>query len=128
MKRFTHIDTGGHGYLSVPKKLIKSLDLVHEISGFSGLSANRVYLEEDYDSDVFLKALDAKGIKYKVKSTYNPRFNRRHCYRVDLFDLKVGQVIERADGERCVVHSIMGNQVQVGAYKPVDYSKLCKIW
>jgi hypothetical protein len=85
----THIDTGGHGYLSVSKKdiLLVGMDPA-EISGYSGMDFNRVYLEEDSDATLFMNKAEEKGIRVIVKGGYNLSFSNHHNYNSRLFNLK----------------------------------------
>lgn len=50
----------GHGWLRVDPKLIMEFDLADKISGFSYQDLRWVYLEEDLDAGVFLKAAESK--------------------------------------------------------------------
>lgn len=81
----THIDTGGHGYYSVSKKDIKLLGIENEISGFSGQSLNRVYLEEDCDGTLLYEKAKQFGYELKRKSGYNLKFGITHNYNPALF-------------------------------------------
>lgn len=126
-RTFTMIDTGGHAYLSVPKQLIIDLGLTDKISGYSGLSATRVYLEEDCDAPMFLHVLDKEGVLYTVKDGYNPKFNITHNYSKDLIDLKVGDIVVRSDGYNFKITAIAGEKVTIDGFDPISYSKLCKI-
>lgn len=87
MKNFTHFDTESHGYLSVSKKDILKYGInPEEISQFSGMTFNRVYLEEDCDMNIFLKKLDDLGIQYKIRWKHNKNFSIHHNYKSKLFD------------------------------------------
>jgi hypothetical protein len=92
----TKIDTGSHGYLSVSKKdiILSGLD-VNKISGYSGHTLNRVYLEEDCDASLFYDTCESKGIEIKVKYSYNLRFNITHNYNPKLFNYspKINDII-----------------------------------
>lgn len=82
----THIDTGGHGYLSVSKKDIIDLGIMPSLfSTFSGQTISRVYLEEDCDATAFLEAAKAQGVEVKIKSGYNLSFSCSHNYNPLLF-------------------------------------------
>lgn len=83
----TKIDTGGHGYLSVSKKdfLLSGLN-PSEISGYSGHTFSRIYLEEDCDAALFYDACEKNGIKLDVKNGYNLNFNVHHNYDAKLFN------------------------------------------
>lgn len=50
-----HSDAG-HGWLEVPRKLVKALGIEAEISSFSYQKHGTVYLEEDSDAPKFIKA------------------------------------------------------------------------
>src|SRR5690349_20579028 len=84
----THIDTGGHGYLSISKTDFSLVLEPSEVSGYSGHNLNRMYLEEDQDASKFMQRAESKGIKVEVKSGYNLKFNCTHNYNPDLFSFK----------------------------------------
>lgn len=50
-----HSDAG-HGWLEVPRKLVKALGIEAEISSFSYQRGADVFLEEDSDAPKFIKA------------------------------------------------------------------------
>ena len=81
----THIDTGGHGYYSVSKKDIQTLGISDKISGYSGQTLDRVYLEEDCDATLLYDRAKELNIKIDCKSGYNPKFSVNHNYNPDLF-------------------------------------------
>lgn len=87
--KVTHIDTGGHGYLSVSKKdiLLVGLD-TSEISGYSGMNFKRVYLEEDLDASLFMDRAKKNGFQVIVKQGYNLNFSIHHNYVASLFHLE----------------------------------------
>ena len=72
-KLFFHNDAG-HGWLAVPRKLIKELGIEEKISAFSYIRGKTVYLEEDDDCFCFFEAIKEAGRafllveKYKVRS------------------------------------------------------------
>jgi len=84
--KVTHIDTGGHGYLSVSKKDFIGICSPMNISGYSGHNLTRIYLEEDSDATKFFEACEKEGIVPVVKSSYNLKFNCTHNYKPELFD------------------------------------------
>lgn len=91
----THIDTGGHGYVSVSKKDIQLLGIADKITGYSGHNFERVYLEEDQDAYTFFMAAEGLGIQVKQKSGYNLKFNITHNYKPELFAYRpqIGQSV-----------------------------------
>ncbi len=123
--KITHIDNGGHGYYSVSKELIKELNFQNEISGFSGMDKNRVYLEEDCDANKFFKKLDELGLKYEIKESYNLNFRKSHNYDVKFFDVKIGDELTLHDGTIHKVSNIEGNNLFFGRYK-LSFDKISK--
>lgn len=94
--KVTFIDTAGHGYYSVSKKDILLVGVDPKlISGFSGQSLTRVYLEEDCDAPIFFDKAKAYQFVVVVKSSYNEHFRIRHNYKADLFAYvpKVGDLL-----------------------------------
>ena len=92
----TKIDTGGHGYLSVSKKdFLLSGVKPSEISGYSGHTLNRIYLEEDCDATLFYNTCEKLGIQINVKDSYNLKFNITHNYNFELFNYvpKINDII-----------------------------------
>ena len=84
----THIDTGGHGYYSVSKNDIELLGIADKISGYSGHTFNRVYLEEDCDAALLYDRAKELGIEINRKQGYNLKFNVTHNYKPELFNWK----------------------------------------
>lgn len=66
IKKYFHSDTG-HGWLAVKRKEVESLGLVDKISSFSYQKGKTVYLEEDVDAGLFLKAMKDSGTEVEVK-------------------------------------------------------------
>jgi hypothetical protein len=54
--RFTYYEDSGHAWLEVPYSALVTLNLHHQITGYSYQQDNMVYLEEDYDAVLFAKA------------------------------------------------------------------------
>ena len=82
----THIDTGSHGYYSVSKKDIEYLGISDKISGFSGHTLNRVYLEEDCDAMLLYNRAEEMGVevirKCGIKEVISSCFDARHTIRL----------------------------------------------
>jgi hypothetical protein len=99
MKTFKHLDTGGHGYLSVAKKDIEKYGISpNEFTGYSGHTLTRMYLEEDQDATTFLNILQNKGIEYRIEGSY-VKSVISHNYNPELFDWtpQVGDVLIQCD-------------------------------
>ena len=75
-----HADPG-HGWLEVKRFELIRLDILDKISPYSYQKGDTVYLEEDCDAGVFLKAKKLAGEEFKVKEEYKentPIRNYRH--------------------------------------------------
>ena len=57
----------GHGWIAVKVSLLRELGITGQISGCSFVKGGTAYLEEDCDAERLIRALDAKGIAYKVE-------------------------------------------------------------
>ena len=66
IKKYFHSDSG-HGWLAVKRKEVESLGLADKISTCSYQKGKTVYLEEDVDAQVFLKAMKDSGTDVEVK-------------------------------------------------------------
>ena len=128
----THIDTGGHGYYSVSKKDIILLGIEKEISGFSGLNFNRVYLEEDCDGNLLYNRAKEMGIEIKRKSGYNLKFNITHNYSPELFawipkikDVliinKAGYLLKAITPANLIIEDDNGKQFRISTNNPFRY-------
>jgi hypothetical protein len=104
----THIDTGGHGYLSVSKEDLLLVLTPDQVSRCSGHSLTRMYLEEDLDASLFMNTAEAKGIKVEVKSSYNEHFKCTHNYKPELF----------------YWHPVVGNEVEISGNGWFTISKI----
>lgn len=60
IKTFYFHQDAGHGWLAVPRKELKALGILTQISGYSYQKGQTVYLEEDIDAQIFLDAYRAK--------------------------------------------------------------------
>lgn len=67
MKKVFHSDPG-HGWLAVKMSELKMLGIETQISSYSYVKGKTVYLEEDCDAGVFIKAAKAKGFTVEVQS------------------------------------------------------------
>lgn len=66
-RTYTFISDPGHGWLSVPFVDLVALNIQTQISAYSYVRENSVYLEEDLDYSTFLNAAQAAGWNVKVK-------------------------------------------------------------
>lgn len=73
---FSSISDPRHGWLSVSIKDIKDLGIADKITRFSLMNSTRVFLEEDVDMGVFLKAAKNAGWEIEIKENYS---NKASC-------------------------------------------------
>lgn len=134
--RTTHIDTGGHGYLSVSKKdFILAGGDPKAITGCSGHTLTRIYLEEDCDQNYFWDVATANGFKIERKSGYNLKFGITHGYKPELFDYqpKIGDIVTLSDnatykivdirpnGKIIVMHTVSRMQYGISGRNPFEH-------
>lgn len=72
-RKYKYIQDPGHGWLSVPKKDVEMLGIGNQITKFSYMKGNRVYLEEDRDASVFLAEAQNYGIDYEITESHSNR-------------------------------------------------------
>lgn len=63
----------GHGWLAVKRQELIDLGIEKNISGYSYQKGNTVYLEEDCDMGIFVKALQGRNIEFKHRSSYQEK-------------------------------------------------------
>lgn len=109
--KVTKIDNGSHGYYSVSKDIIRELNLVFQISSYSGMTRSRVYLEEDADAKLFFDECKEKNIEIEIKHSYNPKFNYFHNYKPSYFNLRINDCIRLWNQEIVTITSMIGEQI-----------------
>jgi len=69
MKTLTlnYYQDSGHGWVKAKLSLLQKLNIVDQISPYSYLRKDNVYLEEDCDLSRLYEALDKAGITLKLK-------------------------------------------------------------
>ncbi len=70
MHTFTFHSDPGHGWLEVPRKMLQELGIREQISAYSYVKGDRVFLEEDCDASRFIHALRATGADFKTVDSY----------------------------------------------------------
>lgn len=63
----------GHGWVAVKRKVLEGFMPLSEVSSFSYVKGETVYLEEDVDAARFLKAVEAQGYTVALQSRYTDR-------------------------------------------------------
>jgi hypothetical protein len=70
----------GHGWVKVPKKLLKKLEIDEKITAYSYMRNDQAYLEEDLDLSTFIKAMQAKGYKVAFKDFHTNKTSKIRNY------------------------------------------------
>lgn len=109
--KVTLIDTESHGYYSVSKDIIRELDLIDQISICSGMTRNRVYLEEDGDAKLFFDECEKRNIEIEVKHSHNPKFNYSYSYKPIYFNLNINDRIQLWNEEIVTITSMIGEYI-----------------
>lgn len=71
-RTFIYYQDAGHGWIKVPKYILKDLGIENQITACSYQRDDQAYLEEDLDASTFIKA-------YKEKCNKEPKFNSKFC-------------------------------------------------
>ena len=79
MKFNFHSDPS-HGWVKVPKSLIKKLGIEDKISSFSYVKNDYVFLEEDCDLALFLDAMKKEGTKVEFREYHTDRNSKIRSY------------------------------------------------
>ena len=61
----------GHGWLKVKTALLNKLGIEQEVSSYSYVRGEYVYLEEDCDASIFIDALKTSGVEPKYVEHVN---------------------------------------------------------
>ena len=69
MKVYTLLQGPGHAWLEVTRGELIALDIVDKISGYSYQLGHKVFLEEDVDAGIFIKAMKLE--RKQVKEVYS---------------------------------------------------------
>jgi hypothetical protein len=68
-----YISDPGHGWLEVPKTLLKELAIQDKITAYSYENGRMVYLEEDCDMATFMQACYANKHVVSIEDVYQER-------------------------------------------------------
>jgi hypothetical protein len=84
MKSITIYTDPSHGWAKVSLSELFSLEIHDKISTYSYIRSNAkyayAYLEEDCDLSTYLKALDSKGIAFKIIEKHTDRSSKIRSY------------------------------------------------
>ena len=83
MKSITIYTDPQHGWAKVSLKELLKLNILDKISTYSYIHKNglNAYLEEDCDLGLYLKALDDKGIKFKIIEKHTNKSSKIRSYK-----------------------------------------------
>lgn len=84
--KYLFISDPGHGWLRVPKSVIKSMGIADKITHYSYMSEKYVYLEEDCDCTMFFRALNVTMDEFKLMIRHTDTNNWASCRRYPNFD------------------------------------------
>lgn len=73
MKQFIFYSDPGHGWLQVPRSLLRELGIEGQVSPYSYQRLDDAFLEEDCDYSLFAKAMKEAGIQFEVTEVNEPR-------------------------------------------------------
>jgi hypothetical protein len=82
MKSITIYTDPSHGWAKVSLKELSRLNILDKISSYSYIHKNglNAYLEEDCDLSTYLKALDDKGIKFRIIEKHTNKSSKIRSY------------------------------------------------
>jgi len=78
--KFDFYEDPGHGWAKVPLKLIEKLNLEKDISPFSYIRGDYVYLEEDGDLSKFVVSMKLKGKTTEFRMHHTNRSSKIRNY------------------------------------------------
>lgn len=83
MKSITIYTDPQHGWAKVTLKELLKLNILDKISTYSYIHKNglNAYLEEDCDLSLYLKALDDKGIKFRIIEKHTNKSSKIRSYK-----------------------------------------------
>lgn len=73
MKQFIFYSDPSHGWLQVPRGLLRQLGIEDKVSGYSYQRLGDVFLEEDCDYSLFARAMKEAGIQFEVTEVNESR-------------------------------------------------------
>ncbi len=80
-RSFDFYEDPGHGWLKVPRKLLRELRIEDKVSSYSFQYGDFAYLEEDCDMTLFEQAMAAAGWALEYRRHTTDRTSRIRGYR-----------------------------------------------
>ena len=80
MTKFKFYQDPGHGWVKVPKALLKDIEIDDKISSFSYMRTDWAYLEEDRDLAIFLSAMKTYGKHVYLDESHTNRSSKIRTY------------------------------------------------
>jgi len=87
---FTYLEDPGHAWLIVTFNEIDFLGLADKISGYSYMSGNFIYLEEDLDAVLFFNAFKKRYGYFEYETNH---VNEAHCRSAKSYDEKEARIM-----------------------------------
>ena len=63
-------EDSGHGWLAVERGMLRTLGIERSITACSYQKGGTVYLEEDIDAVIFMKAMEKRGMKVEYNTVH----------------------------------------------------------
>ena len=79
-RNLTFYSDPSHGWLKVPKSLLKKLAVSDKITSHSYMRDKFVYLEGDKDADIFLKAMNVANYPYAITEWHTDKSSQIRSY------------------------------------------------
>ena len=81
-KTYTFYSDPSHGWLEVSKKEIEELGIINNVSQYSYINQDMIYLEEDSDASIFINSYKSKyGINPNIYESNQDNNNIRNYSR-----------------------------------------------
>jgi predicted acyltransferase (DUF342 family) len=81
-KTYTFYSDPSHGWLEVQRKELKELNILNNVSEWSYIKGEFVYLEEDCDANIFINAYKSKfGVNPKIYEPIEDNYEIRSYRR-----------------------------------------------
>ena len=108
---FNFYSDPSHGWVKIPKELLKKLNLENEISHYSYVRDAFVYLEEDKDLTTFVRAMEKKGKEVKFRQFHGNKSSKIRNYERYEKDLKNEIEIKKQEHQEKIkkIHLLLVN-------------------
>ncbi len=70
MLTIDYIQDPGHGWIAADIHSLRAYGLTDKVSAYSYRDGDIVWLEEDCDAGLYIRALESAGVPFKIKETH----------------------------------------------------------